>query len=277
MRKKTSTVIASLVIIVGLGLVLYPTLSNILKTIAYHRAIESFEYAVTNLDDETYEEILTAAQAYNEALLAQGGIRTNLTDEELEEYEGQLRIDSSGIMGYVVVPKINVSLPIYHGTEETVLQVGVGHLAGTSLPIGGKGTHSVLSGHTGLPSAKLFTNIDQLAEGDTFTVRVLREVLTYEVDQITVVLPTEVDALQLEEDQDYCTLLTCTPYGVNSHRLLVRGHRIPTPPGEDAAHDGTDGGRRWIGYLLLIASAVHVVALLLAVALTRRRRKHRHK
>ena len=234
MKKKLSTAVLVLVLLVGLGFLLYPTVSDYLKTLAYNRAIENFKSSVVALDDETYEDILAEAAAYNEKLLAIGKIRTSLKGEELAAYERQMVIDESGVMGYVVIPKIHVSLPIYHGTSDAVLQSGVGHLEGSSLPIGGAGTHTVLSAHRGLPSAKLFTNIDQLAVGDTFTVRVLREVLTYEVDDVRVVLPSKVSALKVEKDGDYCTLLTCTPYGVNSHRLLVRGRRIPTPAGETA-------------------------------------------
>lgn len=234
MKKKIPTFLVIIVILVGLAFVLYPTVSDYLKTLAYHRAIDSFQSAVAAMDDETYEDVMAEALARNQQLLARGNVRATLTDEELAEYDNQLKIDETGIMGYVVIPKINVSLPIYHGTSDAVLQSGVGHLEGSSLPIGGEGSHAVISGHRGLPSAKLFTNIDQLEVGDTFTVRVLREVLTYEVDDIRTVLPSEVNALQIIEGKDYCTLLTCTPYGVNSHRLLVRGHRIPTPHGEDA-------------------------------------------
>lgn len=278
MKKKISTVIVVLVILTGLSFLLYPTVSDILKNIAYKRAIDHFTATVAAIDQETYEEILADAVAHNQKLLARGNVRATLTDEELAEYERQLKIDDTGIMGYVVIPKIHVSLPIYHGTDEAVLQSGVGHLEGSSLPIGGKGSHTVLSGHRGLPSAKLFTNIDQLLVGDTFTVRVLREVLTYEVDEIQTVLPSEVNALQITEGQDYCTLLTCTPYGVNSHRLLVRGHRIPTPPGEEDAEifDSVISKQNSTSYLPLIAGiAALVILLIITILLVKRRRKRR--
>ena len=151
---------------------------------------------------------------------------STLTDEEREDYNSQLDIDGSGVMGYIEIPTIKVSLPIYHGTSDDVLQVAVGHLEWSSLPVGGESTHCVLSGHRGLPSAKLFTNLDQLTEGDLFVIRTLDEVLTYEVDRILIVLPSELQALAAEEGKDLCTLVTCTPYGVNSHRMLVRGHRV---------------------------------------------------
>ena len=149
-----------------------------------------------------------------------------MTDEERAQYESLLNVSGNGIIGYIEIPSINCSLPIYHGTDEAILQIAVGHIEGTSLPVGGSGTHCVLSGHRGLPSARLFTDLDKMVIGDTFLMRVLDETLTYEVDQIRIVLPYELDALEIEEGKDYCTLVTCTPYGVNSHRLLVRGHRI---------------------------------------------------
>lgn len=278
MRKKISTVIVILMILAGLVLVLYPTVSDILKNIAYHRAIRDFQNVIEEIDDETYEDVLAAARAYNEQLLAWGSVRVTLSDEELAEYEKQLVTDGTDVIGYVVIPKINVLLPIYHGTSDAVLQNGVGHLEGSSLPVGGEGTHSVLSGHRGLPSAKLFTNIDQLVIGDTFSVRVLREVLTYEIDEIKTVLPSEVNALRIVDGEDYCTLLTCTPYGVNSHRLLVRGHRIPTPPEEDAqAFDESISKQSIIYYLPLFASlaAVAVILFVLIIVVVRRRRKNR--
>ncbi|MBQ1188425.1 MAG: class C sortase [Peptococcaceae bacterium] len=149
-----------------------------------------------------------------------------LTEEEKEIYEKTLDVSGTGIMGYIEIDSIDVSLPIYHGTEDSVLQIAVGHLDWSSLPVGGAGTHCVMSGHRGLPSAKLFTHLDELVEGDTFVVRVLDEVFTYEVDQILIVEPEDVSALTIEPGNDLCTLVTCTPYGINSHRLLVRGHRI---------------------------------------------------
>ena len=153
-----------------------------------------------------------------------------MTDEEKEEYDQYLKIDDTGIMAYIEIPEIDCSLPIYHGTEESVLQIAIGHIEGTSLPVGGESTHCVLSGHRGLPSAKLFTNLDQMKTGDTFVIRVLDEVLTYEVDQILIVEPNNTSALTIEAGKDLCTLVTCTPYGINSHRLLIRGHRVENTP-----------------------------------------------
>lgn len=225
MKKHLPTILLLIVFILGLSLLLYPTLSDYWNALHQSRAIASYAEVVADIDDDAYEKILHAAQAYN-AELAKGGIDWTLTPEELAAYDGQLDPLGSGIMGYIEIPAIDCSLPIYHSTNETVLQIAAGHIEGSSLPVGGESTHCVLSGHRGLPSAKLFSDLDELAEGDTFLIRTLDETLTYEVDQILIVLPHDTQSLLIEEGQDLCTLVTCTPYGVNSHRLLVRGHRI---------------------------------------------------
>ena len=191
------------------------------------RAIAAYVDQVNTLDDAQCETMLEQADAYNQTLIGKED-RYNLSDSELETYNSLLDVTGTGIMGYVVIPKINVRLPIYHGTDPAVLEIAIGHIAGSSLPVGGESTHCVLSGHRGLPSAKLFTDIDQLKEGDQFMLEVLGDTLTYEVDQIKVVLPDELEDIEIEEGKDLCTLVTCTPYGVNTHRLLVRGHRVET-------------------------------------------------
>ena len=223
--KKKSTILLLLVFLIGLSLLLYPTVSDLWNSYHQSRAIASYTEAVAELDDISYERFWEEAQAYN-ALLPGNSHRYQPTREETEQYEKLLNITGNGIMGYIEIPAIGVSLPIYHGVEDTVLQIAVGHIEGTSLPVGGPSTHCVISGHRGLPSARLFTDLDELTEGDIFMLRVLDEVLTYEVDQIRIVEPQEVELLEIEDGQDLCTLVTCTPYGVNSHRLLVRGHRI---------------------------------------------------
>ena len=225
MKKNWSSIILVLVFFLGLSLLLYPSISDYWNSFHQTRAIASYAESVAEIEDDQYEEMLEAARQYNEKL-AKNGQNWVMTDEELEEYNQILNVGGTGIMGYIEIPDINVSLPIYHGTDEEVLQIAIGHIAGSSLPIGGKGTHTVISGHRGLPSAKLFTNLDQLKEGDLFIIRVLDETMTYEVDQIRIVEPQDLSELAIEEDQDLCTLITCTPYGVNSHRLLVRGHRV---------------------------------------------------
>ena len=225
MKKRGTTIILLLVLIAGLSLLLYPTLANWWNNMTQSRAVASYVEAVAQIDDEQYARMWNQAQEYNRSLTT----RTNdylLSEEQKVTYEEILDVGGLGIMGYIEVPSIGVVLPIYHGTDEAVLQVAVGHLEWTSLPIGGESTHCVVSGHRGLPSARLFTDLDKMVEGDVFILRVLDEILTYEVDQILIVEPHETKDLQIVEGEDLCTLITCTPYGVNSHRLLVRGHRV---------------------------------------------------
>ena len=197
-----------------------------------------------------------------------------LTEEQQAQYESLLDISGTGIMGYIEIPSINVSLPIYHGTSDSVLQIAVGHLDWTSLPVGGESTHCVLSGHRGLPSAKLFTNLDQIVEGDTFIIRVLDEVLTYEVDRILIVEPEDVTALQIESGKDLCTLVTCTPYGINSHRLLVRGHRVETEQEEAAVRLVSDGIQIEPLLVAPVVALPMLLALLLVLLLSGNKRTH---
>lgn len=228
MKKKISnliTVFLVLILLAGLSLLLYPTFSDWWNSYHQTKAIASYAADVANLSNEDYEKIWKAATEYNASLSERNSDYT-LTEEQKRQYEQLLNVSGDGIMGYIEIPSINCSLPIYHGTQESVLQIAVGHIEWSSLPVGGASSHCVVSGHRGLPSAKLFTNLDELSKGDTFMLRVLDEVLTYEVDQILIVEPQETGALQIEEGKDYCTLVTCTPYGINTHRLLVRGHRI---------------------------------------------------
>ena len=230
MKKKKGnfiTILLVLILLVGLSLLLYPSVSDYWNSLHQTKAIATYAEDVANLNQNQYGEIWAAAERYN-ASLADRDNAYLLSDAQKEEYERLLNVSGLGIMGYIEIPGIDCSLPIYHGTEESALQIAVGHLEWSSLPVGGRSTHCVLSGHRGLPSAKLFTNLDKLQMGDVFMLRVLDEVLTYEVDQILIVEPQETGALQIEEGQDYCTLVTCTPYGINTHRLLVRGHRIDT-------------------------------------------------
>ena len=225
MRKHLSTIVLVILLLIGLSLLLYPTVSDYWNSFHQTRAIATYAENVAALDNASYDAIWDTARQYNRNLCS----RSNsflLSEEQKAEYESLLDISGQGVMGYIEIPEIDVSLPIYHGTEDPVLQVAVGHLEWTSLPVGGESTHCVLSGHRGLPSAKLFTDLDKLREGDTFLLRVLDEILTYEVDQILIVEPQDTAALEIAEGEDYCTLVTCTPYGINTHRLLVRGHRI---------------------------------------------------
>ena len=225
MKKHLPTIILILVFLTGLSLLLYPSFSDYWNSLHQSQAVAYYAGAVADIDDETYEALWLAAEDYN-AWLFESDHGLGLSEDELEEYESLLALSATGVMAYIEIPKINCTLPIYHGTDEAALQNGVGHLEGSSLPVGGESTHCVLSGHRGLPSAKLFSHLDQLVEGDLFMIRTLDETLIYEVDQIRIVEPNELAELMITEGQDYCTLVTCTPYGVNSHRLLVRGYRV---------------------------------------------------
>lgn len=224
MKKDRTNLILVLIFIIGLSVVLYPTVSDYWNSRTQSRAIASYSETVAAMDEEDYNEVFAAAESYNQAL---GKVKMPFVNfDQVEGYEELLDVSGTGIMGYVTIEKIRVELPIYHGTEDSVLQIAAGHLQGSSLPVGGKGTHSVISAHRGLPSAKLFTDLGELEEGDTFTVTVLNRKLTYQVNQIRIVEPQEIQELEIDPEEDYCTLMTCTPYGINSHRLLVRGIRI---------------------------------------------------
>lgn len=224
-KNRKMSIMLLLVLFAGLSLLLYPTVSEYWNKLHQSGAIASYVESVTGLTDDEYENLWKEASAYNKAIPREE-VRFYPTETEKEIYDHLLNISDNGIMGYVEIPKIDVALPIYHGINDDILQTAIGHIEGSSLPVGGVGTHCVISGHRGLPSAKLFTDLDQLTEGDIFMLRILDEILTYEVDQIHIVEPDDISFLSIEEDKDLCTLVTCTPYGVNSHRLLVRGHRI---------------------------------------------------
>ena len=225
-----STIILLVILLVGVGILLYPSVSDWWNSMHATQAIAGYVTAVEDLSGQEREDAIKAAQAYNTKLL--NGVDFDLTEEEYAEYEALLDIGGTGIMGYVQISAIGVNLPIYHSVDESVLQIAVGHIPGSSLPVGGERTHSVLSGHRGLPSAKLFSDLDRMVEGDIFTLNVMGQTFTYMVDQIRIVLPEEVDELAIKPGRDYCTLVTCTPYGVNSHRMLVRGKRIENIAGE---------------------------------------------
>ncbi|MCI8549585.1 MAG: class C sortase [Lachnospiraceae bacterium] len=237
MKRKISTVLIVLLFLAGLGILAYPTISDQWNTYRQSKLISGYDAAVSQMKEEDFEEAWEAAEAYNRSftqnkILADVFGIDGAEDIKGTEYWNVLNVTGDGIMGYLTIPKINVKLSIYHGTAEEVLDTGVGHMNGTKLPIGGESNHSVLSAHRGLPSAKLFTDIDQLGRGDRFYLHILNEDLAYEVDQVLPMVDkddfdTLEEALQVDSGQDYVTLFTCTPYGVNSHRLLVRGHRIP--------------------------------------------------
>ena len=224
-RNRITTILLLLLLIAGLSLLLYPSVSDYWNSFHSSRAISAYTEDVASLNEAQYDEMWDAAWEYNQSLLGRS-TDFSLTDAQKAEYEKLLNVSGVGIMGYIEIPSLSMSLPIYHGTAESVLQIAAGHLEWSSLPVGGESSHCVISGHRGLPSAKLFSDLDKLQEGDIFMLRVLDEILTYEVDKISIVEPTQVDDLKIVEGSDLCTLVTCTPYGVNTHRLLVRGHRI---------------------------------------------------
>ena len=230
MKKHLSTILLVGVFLLGLGILLYPSVSDYWNSMHQTQAIGAYEDTLSGMTQKDYSEYFAQADAYNAALAS---LPTPLTGyevldtlEEVPKYRDVLDVNGMGIMGYIDIDEIGVELPIYHGTDPSVLNVAVGHLEGTSLPVGGVGTHCVLSAHRGLPSARLFTDLDRLKVGDTFTLTVLNRLLTYQVDQVLIVEPDQVEALAIDPNEDYCTLVTCTPYGINTHRLLVRGRRV---------------------------------------------------
>lgn len=232
MKNKVFTILIFIVLLSGLSLLLFPTLSDFLNNVSRAKDINTYAQSVSEIDAEAYKKMWDDAEAYN-MKLAKLPAHWKLTDEEMEEYDSLLDVAGRGIMSTVEIPKLGCSLPVYHGTGTDVLQIAIGHLEGSSLPVGGKSTHCVISGHRGLPSAKLFTSLDKLAVGDVFSLRTLDETLSYEVDEISIVLPEETEKLQIVPGEDLCTLMTCTPYGINTHRLLVRGHRVDSDQGKE--------------------------------------------
>lgn len=254
--RKKSNILLAVAVVIGLSLLLYPSFSNYWNSRHSTQAISSYVEVVQGMSDTDKEKIWAEAEAYNKDLL-KNGIQYNPDSNQKKRYAKCLNVDGSGLMGYIEIAKLNVSLPLYHGTTDRVLQVAVGHLEWSSLPVGGETAHAAFSGHRGLPSAKLFTDLDQLDEGDTFTLNILDETLTYEVDQIRIVKPDELQDLTFEEGKDYCTLVTCTPYGINTHRLLVRGHRVSNE--FDATHIVSDA----VMVDSVVVSAVLAVPLLI--------------
>ena len=262
MKKRGTTIILLVVFLAGLSLLVYPTFSDWWNSFHQSRAIMSYTETVTNLSNEEYEQLLGSARDYN-ARWVQRGTAYQLSDEQRADYTAQLDPGGTGIMCSIDIPSIRCNLPVYHGTDEAVLQVAVGHLEWSSLPVGGEGTHTVLSGHRGLPSARLFTDIDRMVVGDLFCLNVLDETLTYEVDQILIVLPEDLSALQPVPGEDLCTLVTCTPYGINTHRLLVRGHRVANEIVDDPSRVTADGVQV---QPVLVAPAIAVPLLIVVVA-----------
>ena len=275
MKKKTAqSYIPLLVFLIGLSLLLYPTISDRWNAMHQSQAIVSYAHKVDNLDTEQNRIMWHNAENFNAGVVSRDN-QFRMSDEELARYETLLNIDGNGIMGYVEIPSINCRLPVYHGTEEKTLQVGVGHIEWSSLPVGGESTHAVLSGHRGLPSARLFTDLNKLTEGDHFLLYVLSETLTYEVDQIRIVEPEDISDLQIQQGLDLCTLVTCTPYGINTHRLLIRGHRIENEVVSTPKFVTSDAARINPKLVALAIGVLNVsVILILMTAASPFRRKH---
>ena len=272
-KKHISTIIIALIFLAGLGFLLYPTVSNLWNRAHQSRAIATYTKQVEKLDDSQNKEMLKAARKYNKSLLKKSD-HWKLSKKDKKKYESLLDVSGTGIMGYIEVPKIDCSLPIYHGTDEGALQIAIGHLEGSSLPVGGKSTHCVLSGHRGLPSARLFTDLDQMEEGDVFVLNVLGRKLAYEVDQIKVVLPDEMSDLEIVQGKDLCTLVTCTPYGINTHRLLVRGHRTKYIE-ETVVRVQKEAEKKETG-IWLLAGGGAVFLIIIIIVVVKRRRKRRN-
>ena len=270
-KRRIITIISAVIFLAGLGFLAYPTVSDLWNRAHQSIAIAAYTQQVEKMDDSANKKMIEDARKYNESLLTKED-HWKLSEEEKKEYESLLDLSGTGIMGYIEIPKIDCSLPIYHGTDEGALQIAIGHLEGSSLPVGGESTHCVLSGHRGLPSAKLFTNLDQMEEGDIFILHVLGRKMAYEVDQIKVVLPSEMSDLEVEEGKDLCTLVTCTPYGINTHRLLVRGHRTEYVE-ETVVQEKQKVEKKKTGIWLLGGGAVFLLIVITAAVKHRRKRK----
>lgn len=277
MKKDKWTVIFIIIFIIGLSVMLYPTIADQWNKLHQSRAIADYENVVSDMKEEDFEKQWQEAENYNEKIKTNTFSGEVFSQEEKNmrgsEYWSVLNVGDNGIMGYVSIPKIEQKIPIYHGTSDAVLQVGAGHIMGTRLPIGGEGNHSVLAAHRGLPSAKLFTDIDQLKSGDKFYIHILDKVLAYQVDQIFPMIEKDdiealQDALKNEEGQDYVTLFTCTPYGVNSHRLLVRGHRVAYHGEEDETSTMSDNMLQSVkDYYMLYALTAVAISVLAALGI----------
>lgn len=264
MKKRLTTILAVLVFITGLSLLLYPTVSNYFNSLHQSKVVSHYSDALEKMDEAQKQAAIDAAVQYN-ALLVSNDARFTPSEEETRLYNSLLNPDGTGMMGYITIPEIRCKLAIYHSVDDSVLQVGVGHLEGSSLPVGGSSTHCVISGHRGLPSARLFTDIDRLEKGDLFYLHVYGKVLAYEVDKISVVEPEDYGPLEIEEGKDLCTLLTCTPYGINTQRLMVRGHRVVDSL-YDESNITSDAARV---DTLVVASCVGVVLMLVGIVVSK--------
>lgn len=279
-KEKLTIFLFILMIILGIGVILYPVISNQLNKVNYQEVIDNYQNTVTKQKNSQNEELIEEAREYNRSLTS-----LDITDvfqdpnrESSHEYLSILNIEKNGMMGYISIPKIDVRIPIYHGTNSDVLQKGVGHLEGSSFPVGGENTHAILSAHRGLPSSRLFTDLDQLEVGDTFYIYILDQVFAYQVDQVQVIEPSETDPLRIVEGGDYVTLVTCTPYAINTHRLLVRGERIEynREVEENIAVDRSLSTSDIVLYgSLLIAIVLIVIAVIFIIHYNKKKGKNR--
>lgn len=282
MKKALLWTLGILLLLASLSLVGYPFISNYLNSLNLSSEVMSYLNVAEDLSDAEYSEILDAAKKYNESLIenVQIGIPFTKDENSSDEYDKLLSIDGSDVIASIEIPTISVNLPIYHGTSEDVLQKGVGHLPNSSLPIGGKGTHAVLTGHTGLSSQKLFSDISSLSIGDMFFIHILGDTLAYRIDEINTVLPSETDKLQIHPEEDHITLVTCTPFGVNSHRLLIRGTRTPYDEIKDEAPIINPEASTWNSQYVraiirgaLVMAVILIVFLLIKIILYRYRKR----
>ncbi len=282
MKKRISNIFAVAVILIGCCVLLYPTISNFLVQRNSSYAVQTYESALENMGEDQKKEALEKAREYNKKIRGKviaGDPFAGHHDVEDDEYWEVLNIEENGMMGYIQIPKISVELPIYHGTKERVLQKGIGHWEGTSFPVGGSSTHSVLTGHRGLPTIDLFSDLDRMTNGDVFYLKILGETLAYQVDNIQTVLPEETESLQVYEGKDYVTLVTCTPYAVNTHRLLVRGIRIPYEEAVEIAPDTVEY-KTWIPLeikaVLAVAACLGSLGVIYSIYMSRRKRNEKN-
>ena len=278
MKKHLTTVILIIVFITGLGLMMYPTVSDMVNKAHQSVAIDSYDDEVSKLSNEDFSSILEEARRYNSALTTNEFPRDSEDLDGNADYQKAMNPAGTGMMGYIKIDAINLKMPIYHTTKESVLQIGIGHIPTTSLPVGGESTHAVLTGHRGLSSSRLFTDLDKLQTGDVFFIYVLDDILAYQVDQIKTVLPAQTQDLQIIEGEDHVTLVTCTPYGVNTHRLLIRGTRIPyTPEIEKKIEEQTEvrTGLTMEQLVLIIGAPLLTVLFVAVLILTKKPKKRR--
>lgn len=279
MKRNLTTIILIIVFLVGLGLMMYPTVSDMINKAHQTVAIDTYEQEVAKLSDDDFSSILNEARKYNAALTTNEFPKNSEDLDGNEEYQKAVNPAGNGMMGYIRIDAINVKMPVYHTTKESVLQSGIGHIPTTSLPVGGESTHAVLTGHRGLSSARLFTDLDKIREGDVFYIYVLDEVLAYQVDQIKTVLPAQTQDLQIVEGEDHVTLVTCTPYGVNTHRLLIRGTRIPYSAEIDEKTEAEAEARSTLTteqLVLIIGAPILTVLFIIVLINTKKPKKRRN-